>query len=58
MEMAKELATETDIALGCDGSITFFYRSGFERHSSYRDRIESLRIDDLADKSAQGYMVV
>ena len=56
VEMAKELATETNIALGCDGTTTYFDRSGFEVHLSYGERTELLCIDDLVDKNAEGYL--
>ena len=53
-ELARDLSSCANLALGCDGSGTFFDRHGFEVHVSWEGGTELLDLVDLIDKSAEG----
>ena len=54
-EMCRELSSCKDIALGCDGSTTFFERSGFEAHVSFGQYTELLGVSEQPKKSTKDY---
>ena len=55
-EMCRALSSSTDVALGCDGSTTFWERSGLEAHVSFDDYTELLGVCEQPKKSATDYL--
>ena len=54
--MCIELAEVQEVALGCDGTTTWYSRSAFEVHLAYKRRVELANLTDITEKDAAGYL--